>query len=222
MASPAATHAIEHPGLIGVLSQLAFAGALGAFSLSQGHPSPEPLPRGAAIGLLYAAPAAVAWLGTVGGRRSLLLAAAAADVAGAPLSWSFVTMLFLVPAILYVGEVDRLPRRDQDAPARLGRALAGLVVATLLVGAGIALLALTEPLCWIATQGPAGTVYRVVPTIDNVPINVGQSGGCDSAALTLQGLGLAAVLAIGAIALAFQAAGGRLGLRIRSGAPPPS
>jgi hypothetical protein len=211
-----------HPGLIGVVAQLISASALGAFSLSQGHSSPEPIPRGLAIGLLYAAPAAVGWLGTVGGRRSLLLAAAAADIVGAPLSWSFVTMLFLVPAILYVGQIGRLPRRDEPLTSLAAHAIAGLAVAALLVGAGVALVAITEPLCWIATSGPAGTIYRIVPTIDNVPINVGESAGCTSAALTLQGIGLAVILAIGAIALAFQAAGGRLGLRSPSGAPPPS
>lgn len=222
MVTPDRPTAIGHPGVLGVIAQLIFAGALGALSLSQAHPSPEPLPRGVALGLLYAAPAAVGWLGMVGGRRSLLLAAAAADVVGAPLSWTFVTLLVLVPAILYVGEAGRLSHRDQDVSARVGHALAGVAIAGLLVGAGVALLALTEPLCWIATEGPGGVSYQIVPDASGIPIGDGQSAGCSSAALTVQGIGLAALLTLAAIALAFQAAGRRLGLSTSSGAQPPS
>ncbi|NJD27097.1 MAG: hypothetical protein FIA92_02230 [Chloroflexi bacterium] len=203
------------PGLVGVVAQLVFAIALGGLSLSQGHASPEPLPRGLAIGLLYATPAVVGWLGTVARRRSLLLAAAAADVVGAPLSWSFVTLLFLVPAILFVGEMGRLPNREMGGRSRLGQALAGVAVAALLVGAGVALLGLTEPLCWIATQGPAGISYQIVPDAGGIPIGPGQSAGCDSAALTLQGIGLAAALALAALGLAFFVAGGRAAFRSR-------
>ncbi len=210
------------PGLIGVVAQLIFAAMLGAIGLLVAEPSPEPLPRGVALGLLLAAPAAVGWLGTVAGRRSLLLAAIVADLAAVPLSFTGITLLFLVPATLFVAESARVPHRDEAIGVRLGRALVGAGIAGLLVGAGFALLALTEPLCWTATPGPGGLSFTIVPETAGVQIGGGQSAGCNSAALTLQGIGLAAVLAFGAIALAFRSAGGRLGLRGSSGDPPPS
>jgi hypothetical protein len=173
--------------------------------------------------LLYAAPAGVAFLGMLGRRKSLLVGAAIADIAGAPLSWSGFTLLFLVPAILFVGETGRIPPPDGAAlGSRLRGMLLATIVAGLLVGAGVALLTLTEPLCWIETQGAAGTVVTIVPTIDNVRLYAGQSGGCTSAAITVAGAGVAAILAIGAIALAALGAGSRLGLRARSGAERPS
>ncbi|HSL98413.1 MAG TPA: hypothetical protein VK831_07560 [Candidatus Deferrimicrobiaceae bacterium] len=191
------------PGQVGVLAQVIFAAALAAVALAAGEPSPEPVPRGIALGLLYAAPAAVAFLGMRGGRKSLLVGAAIADVGGAPLSWSGFTLLFLVPAILFVGETGRIPAGTRASIGlRLSGLLLAIAVAGLLVGAGLALLALTEPLCWIATHGATDTAYTIVPTAENVPIGSGQSGGCTSAAITLGGAGTAAVLAIGAIALA--------------------
>jgi len=210
------------PGQIGTLAQLIFAGAIGAIGLAVAEPSPEPLSRGVALGLLLAAPAAVGWLGTVAGRRSLLLAAVVADVAAVPLSFTGITLLFLVPATLFVAEAARVPQRGETTGARLGRAIVGVGIAGLLVGAGFMLLALTEPLCWIATPGPGGLSFQVVPGTAGASISGGQAAGCDGAALTLQGIGLAAVLAIGAIALSAVIAGGKLGLRGSPGDPPPS
>ena len=219
------TRSAASPGLIGVLAQLIFAAALASVALANGQPSPEPIQRWLALGLLYAAPAGVAFLGIVGGRKSLLVGAAIADVVGAPLSWSGFTLLFLVPAILFVGETGRVPSSGHGSIGSRARGvLLAISVAGLLTGAGVALLALTEPLCWIATSGPAGITYAIVRTIDNVPFSGGQSGGCTSAAITVAGAGTAAVLAIGGLALA--ALGARAGaapwLRGRSGVERPS
>lgn len=217
------TRSAVSPGLLGVLAQLIFAAALTSVALAAGQPTPEPIPRGLALGLLYAAPAAVAFLGILAGRKALLVGAAIADVVGAPLSWTGFTLLFLVPAILFVGETGRIPF---SAHASIGSRLRGLLlavsVAGLLAGAGVALLTLTQPLCWIATLGPEGITYAIVPTIDNVPFSGGQSGGCTSAAVTLTGAGTAGALAIGAVALAALGAGVTPGLRGRSGAARPS
>ena len=90
-------------GLVGAAVQVTLAGVLGWIA-SGGSAFPNPpevVPRGLAIGLLYAVPAAVAALGAIGGRRSLLAAAAFASAAGSVVAFSGVTIIFLVPALLF-------------------------------------------------------------------------------------------------------------------------
>ncbi len=195
------------PGTVGVLAQLIFAAAIALLVLVNGQSSPEPVPRWIALGLLYAAPAGVAILGMRGGRKSLLVGAAIADIGGAPLSMVGVTLLFLVPAILFIGETGRIPRQGVSIGSRVGGLLLAVALAGLMVGAGVALLAMSEPLCWIASPGPTGTTYMIVPDAAGIPLQGTQSGGCTSAAITVAGFGTAAVLAIGAIALAALGAG---------------
>jgi hypothetical protein len=124
------------PGELGVVAQLAFAIGIGIVATFASHPTPEPIPRGLAVGLLYATPAVIAALGIVGGRVSLLLAAAVLDVLGAPLSWSLVTLLFLVPAILFVGHAGR-------ASAVAAATASSRVVGALASAAIVALVALS-------------------------------------------------------------------------------
>ncbi len=77
--------------------------------------------------------------------------------------------------------------------------LVGLVVA-----GGVSLFAMTEEQCWIAHRTPDGIRYEIVP-----PPGASTAGyvdvvgaGCDGGTITVRGVGLAAVLVIGAIVLA--------------------
>jgi hypothetical protein len=92
----------------------------------------------------------------------------------------------------------------------LADALLGIAVAGLLVGGAFALFATTRTVCWNTYATPNGAVYQQipVPVTDIVPVGgtpdaVG--GGCDSGALTIEGLGLAAALVLGAVTVAARA-----------------
>jgi hypothetical protein len=94
-------------------------------------------------------------------------------------------------------------------PARRATWIVAVAIAGLSLGAFVGLLANTEAQCWVAYRADGGYVYREVPEVETqqqmgLP---GQpvAGGCDGGTLTVRGVGLAAVLAIGSIALAFGA-----------------
>jgi hypothetical protein len=90
-------------GLTGSAVQLAMAGLLGGIA-SQADVlrlPPEPIPRGLALGLLYALPAVIGAIGATSGRRPLLAAASIMSVVGSVLAFSGVTLMFLVPAIVF-------------------------------------------------------------------------------------------------------------------------
>jgi hypothetical protein len=90
-------------GLLGAAVQLFLAAVLGGIAGgSSAFPNPpELVPRGLAIGLLYAVPAVVAALGAIGGQRSVLAAAALASAIGSVVAFSGVTVIFAVPALLF-------------------------------------------------------------------------------------------------------------------------
>jgi hypothetical protein len=106
-------------GLLGAGVQLLLAVALGAISSGPfDFPNPpETVPRGLAIGLLFAVPAVIGALGAIAGRRALLVAAALASTAGSVVSFSGVTLVFLMPALLFAvaagtgGSVSSTPRQ---------------------------------------------------------------------------------------------------------------
>jgi hypothetical protein len=92
-------------GLVGAAVQLILAAVLGgvAIGASDFPNPPEAVPRGLAIGLPYAVPALIGTLGAIGGRRLVLGAAAFASTVGSVLAFSGVTLIFLVPALLFAG-----------------------------------------------------------------------------------------------------------------------
>jgi len=181
---------------------------------------PEPVNRGLALGLIYTLPAVVGGLGAWAGRRSLLAAAAVACAVGSVLSFSGVTLLFLIPALLFAiaaaapraapaapPGAEAAPRAGRDwAGAIRGLALA-IVLVALMVGSGLALLALTEARCWVGEENPSGQiVYQIVPDLFGIELGKGETSGCSSAVLTLRGGVVAAVLGLAALGLAIRAA----------------
>jgi hypothetical protein len=199
---------------LGAAVQLLLAAMLGTVSTLAGGNTPEPFPRGVALGLVYAMPAAVGYMGAVKGSRSLLVAAAIVQLPGSILSWSGITLLFLVPAILFGAAAVALSRSSGRGAPSLGGVVVTALVAALILGAGLAVIFITQPLCWLATELPSGTAFQIVPTLDGVPISSGQSGGCTSAGTTTQGGLLATVLGLAALAIAW-----RWSLRSRSWRP---
>jgi hypothetical protein len=69
---------------------------------------------------------------------------------------------------------------------------------------------MTETICWLARTGADGAVvYTRIPVTDTFTLDSGDlASGCDGGDLTVQGVGLAAVLGIGAVAIAALASTG--------------
>jgi hypothetical protein len=113
------TTSMRGTGLLGAGVQLLLAVALGAIASGPfDFPNPpEVVPRGLAIGVLYAVPAVIGALGAIAGRRALLVTAALASTVGSVVAFSGVTLIFLVPALLFaaaagaVGSVPSTPRQ---------------------------------------------------------------------------------------------------------------
>ena len=109
---PGSSRATNQTGLVAT----AFAAALVAMLMlivaanqnSLGPPST--IPPWLPIGLAYGAPAVVGWLGVLGGRRALLVAAGLLYLPLALLAFSGVTLPFLLPALLFLrAATDRRP-----------------------------------------------------------------------------------------------------------------
>jgi phosphotransferase system glucose/maltose/N-acetylglucosamine-specific IIC component len=110
----------------------------------------------------------------------------------------------VVPAILLIAL--GVGGRGTTAPRRA--VIGALAVVILGIGAWIVPFALSETSCWIARSGLGGTiVYSQVSASDTSTLGPGDlASGCDGGSFTLQGVGLAAVLGIGAAAMAVLAA----------------
>jgi hypothetical protein len=109
-----AQRSMRATGLLAAGVQLLLAVALGAIASGPfDFPNPpEVVPRGLAIGVLYAVPAVIGALGAIAGRRALLVAAALASTVGSVVAFSGVTLIFLVPGLLLVaaaGAVGSVP-----------------------------------------------------------------------------------------------------------------
>ena len=171
---------------------------------------PSIVPRPIVIGLLLALPGALAAIAALRGSRPILVAAGGLcllqSLVGA---FSGVTLGFLIPGILLISiGVDRA---SNDGP-RLTRGrewLAAVIVVGLGIAAWVVPLALSETVCWIARMGPDGNpVYSIIPHTGSVTLGLDDiASGCDGGTFTLQGLMLAGVLAIGAVAMAVLSGG---------------
>jgi len=162
---------------------------------------------------LFGVPAVVASIGAVRGSRPLLVAAGVLCLLQAYIAFSGVTIGFVVPAILLLvlGGSDSW---SDDARGSRAELFAGVAVLVLAVGAWVSLFALTEPRCYVISRTAGGALVTTeVPATDRMihgPIQVqGEGSGCSSAELTVEGKGMSAVLAIGAIAFAAVAASTR-------------
>ncbi len=149
---------------------------------------------------LFMLPAFVAAVGAVRRSRPLLIAAGVLTLLQSFIAFSGITFPFLVPAILLLalgvnGSGEAVPRRA---------VIGALAVVALGIAAWIVPFALTETSCWIARSGPGGAiVYTQTPVSDTSTLGPGDlASGCDGGTITLQGVGLAAVLGIGSAAMA--------------------
>lgn len=210
--------ATAQPGLfIGRLAsatQLIFAALLGAVpllsGLAQAVTTPDVAPRGLVIWGLFSLPGVVGLIGVQRQRPALLLAAGAASALGSILAFSGVTLIFLVPATMFVTAGLRLEAREfvagQAEISAAGLVQVGMAVAVfvLIVGSGISALLTTESGCWTTYRTPTGVRTEPAPSSTgemSVPEGA-ESAGCTNGLLSARGIGLGALLGLGAVGLA--------------------
>ena len=115
---------------------------------------PEPVPRGLVLGALFLVPAAIGALGLAGERPAIVAAAGIVAMVDAVVAFSGVTLVFLVPAIMFVassaGAFEARPATPPDEPARPGhrnrRILAGAAAIPLALFAVLTIGVLAVPL----------------------------------------------------------------------------
>jgi hypothetical protein len=178
---------------------------------SDGLGPPEIIPRPIFLGALLLIPAAVAVIGAVRRSPPILIAAGVLGLAQSFVSFSGVSIPFIVPAflLLALGATGR----SADVPRRAF--VGGVLVIALGFAAWIAPFAMTETSCWVARAGADGApIYAPIPVPAGADFGAGggqgelsvQPGeigsGCDGGTLTLRGAALAAVFGIGAVAVA--------------------
>lgn len=166
---------------------------------------PETVPAPVRLAVMFLLPAFVAAIGALRRSRPILVAAGVLCLAQSFVAFSGVTIPFVVPAflLLVLGA-----RNDGTKASR--RALAGGVLVVLLGFAmWVAPFTLTETTCWVAETGVDGTVVsRQVPVTETQTLGPTEVGaGCDEGTVTARGVALAAVLWIGAVAVAAFASG---------------
>ena len=170
------------PARVGVALDLILTATLTIFLLvATGPDRLDPVPRPLVLAALLATPAVIGAMAIARRRRSLLIAAAMPLVPASLLSWAFVTLPFAIVAVLFVAGAASLPRPAETAGARLIHASQGFAVASLVLLAGWAVLfGLTTETC----------VSDAVSTL------------CGNGVITVEGLGVAVALLVGAVVLA--------------------
>jgi hypothetical protein len=172
---------------------------------------PEVVPRPFVLVALGMLPAVLAAIGALRRSRPVLIAAGLLCLGQAFISFSGVTIPFVVPAFLLLA----LGLQDSGTETSWRAMVGGVFVVALGIGAWVAPFASTETTCWVARTGADGAVVYVrtpVPEGASFGFSGGQVGlqmapgdlaaGCGGGELTVQGAGLAAVFEIGAVALA--------------------
>lgn len=208
-------------GRVAVGIQLLCVVLIGAIALGAGRDTaqPELLPRPLIVLAAYAGPAIVGWLGVRRREPSLLVAAAATTFAGSFIAFSGVTLIFLVPAVLFAAGAVALEaaqadgRREDGVVAGLGRLLAAALIAALLLGAGAAALLVTDSACWNTYPGVSGPTFEMLPFSNELsPPPGATSAGCSTGLISVRGVALAGILWVAAVGLADLASRRRPGL----------
>jgi hypothetical protein len=186
-------------GACGGVVIVAFVPLLVAFENRDAIGPAEIPPRWLVLGLLILVPAIVGALGVRRRDGALLVAAAGACLPIGVLSVA--TMPILIPALLFL-----VAAPATGTAVRRRTWLVPVAIVGLTIGAYAGLLVNTETRCWLGFESPTGIVYRDA-TRAETELPIGGPGGpvaagCHGGALTVRGAGLAAVLAIGAVALA--------------------
>ena len=196
-------------GRLAGVTQLVFAGLIAGVSAFASSGDPDFVPRWAVLFLWYALPGVIGLIGVQTRRPWLLLTAGVTTAIGASIAMSGVTLIFLVPAILFLFGAAQVARSAPDRGGRgwtWGLAQAGLAAAigVLVVGTGAALIFNTDSACWTEYRTAAGVRIELMPFMtDGVQVPDGASSvSCSTGLITARGVGLAALLGGAALGLA--------------------
>jgi hypothetical protein len=177
--------AFRRRALSGALLQVVLAAGIGLFLVAVTNGPGDAVPRPLVIAVLYATPGMIAAFGAIGGRRSLVVAAALLAIPGSVLSFAGVTLIFVFPGVFFVAAAVAMPRGKRSARSMLSGAGLGIVEFGLVLAAGWGvLIGFTRPACY---QIPGGS-------------------GCSSAAISPEGVATAGLLLTMALGLAAIAA----------------
>jgi hypothetical protein len=205
-------------GRLAGITQVAFAAMLGGLASAGGH-QPEFVPRGVVLFVALGLPGAVGLLGTERRRPTLLVAAALTSFVGSFVAFSGVTLIFLVPSVLFAAGAVSLelgpPRGTGGLVAGLGRLAASLAIVVLLVGAGASALIITDSGCWTEVRTPLGS--QIVPSPYSEEQTLGGDAiraGCSTGLISPRGVGLAVALWSTALGLAHLSSQRRPAVRI--------
>ena len=160
--------------------------------------------------VFWSGPAIVGAIGAANGRREILVGAGLSYAWMAVLSFSGVTLILLVPALLFLYAGLRTPRRAAGAGRRDGPLLAVAIIA-LLAGSFAGLFATLETVCW--ERSADGTVRTQPEVIDanegELPVGNDDVIASGCAGGQVSPLGSAIVVACVAAAAALAVGAGR-------------
>jgi hypothetical protein len=198
-------------GRLAAVTQLVFAGVLSGFASL--HAEASLVQRGAVLFGIFALPCVVGWAGAVRRRPALVGAAALTSGIGAFTAFSGVTLIFLMPAAMFLASALLLVIPAPGEPS--GGLVSGgaqLVLAAaicvLVVSAGASALLITDSACYVLHQTPTGSSMEVLPYSEGGMTHAGDvtRGGCSTGLISVRGAGLGALLATLALGLVGTAA----------------
>lgn len=162
-------------GLVGAAAQLGIALLFGGLAGSRGaFPSPpEPIPRGLALGLLFALPAILGFIGAVSRDRATLAATAVLAAAGSVIAFSGVTIVLLIPALLFASAAGQ-GDGDRARPQRpwVVTVIVGVLGSVAMVLAALTIGILVLPLVVIGVLGLSLARVRRVPSTGSAAVVV--------------------------------------------------
>lgn len=176
------------------------------------------VPRGLVLLVLYALPGVVGLIGVASQRPALLVAAGLISFAGSFIAFSGVTLIFLIPAAMFLFGAVQLaiqgPRKPTEGwLARFGQISLAAAIVVLVIGAGASALLITDSGCWTEYRTGSGGVR-----IETGPFSTGEmeippgatASSCSTGLMSARGTGLAALLAVASFGLAMLAARGHI------------
>jgi len=149
----------------------------------------------AGLTVMFAGPAIVGAIGAANRRREVLVGAGLAYLPMAVLAFSGVTMILLIPALLFAYAGLRDPDRLGQIGRRRDQPIVAVAVTGLLIAGLVGLFATTTAICW--ERSVDGTVTEREATASDasgveIPVGTGDvvASGCSSGVLSTTGLAI--------------------------------